>query len=275
MSRDGAQLLGREPQGRQPQDAGRASASPGATRPTARGYAPSSNRSGPSRPRSSARSDGRDSRWSPSLTSVTCTSSDVQPVGEAQRGLPRHVGVALAVQQADRAVERDRRVAAAGGRGPSSISAAVIAGRVAVVARHVQHAVAQQASRARRGAIASHISVSVKSGAAAMPTRPATRSGRASADQQRDPAAHAGADQHQRALGQPVDQGQRVLGPARRWCRRRTRRRWRRGRNSRAAGRPGRALRRTPRARAPWRRSCRCGSPAGTPRSGRRPGVRR
>jgi hypothetical protein len=54
---------------------------------------------------------------------------------------------------------------------------------------------------------------SVKSGAAAMPTSPATRSGRRGRHAQRDPAPHRGSDQHLRPLGQRADRGDRVLGP--------------------------------------------------------------
>ena len=72
---DGAQLLGGEPQGRQPQDASDAGAdlalselSRGATCHPPRGAPPTVRHS-------SARSCGRDSRWSPSFTTVTCTSA--------------------------------------------------------------------------------------------------------------------------------------------------------------------------------------------------------
>ena len=68
---DGAQLLGGEPQGVPAGGRSRRSACAGSIRAIARDYAPSWPRSGASVRRSSARSCGRDSRWSPSFTRIT------------------------------------------------------------------------------------------------------------------------------------------------------------------------------------------------------------
>ena len=66
-------------------------------------------------------------------------------------------------------------------------------------------------ARAASGSLSSM--EAVKSGPAAMPTRAAILSWPCERHEQRDPAAHGGADQNERPFGEVVDQEQRVARP--------------------------------------------------------------
>ena len=163
----------------------------------------------------SARQSGVEKRWSASLTSVRRISGPVRVVQQPQRdrraahrcppclaaaapgtagaGASRSTRLLPPVldQAAGDRIGRRRHSRRGGRTGPSFSKVGAFGG----------------------GELGSHMLSSVKSGAAAMPTKPATRSGMRAGQQQRDPAAHRRADQHLRAFGQRVDHRQRILGP--------------------------------------------------------------
>ncbi len=224
-------------------------------------------RSAPRVRHSSARSCGRDSRWSPSFTRITSTSWLV--TCSAMRSAISH-GTSGSCWPCSRRTGQSIAIGPFSTRcvRPSSISARVIGIGLAVLARHMQDPIAhergafleghrlphQRLGEVGRSGDADQRGDAVRAGAA----RRAARSSRPSRSRP-------GPASQPRSAGRSRPAHPRSSG---RSCRPRTGRRWNHARSSRTEAWPGRVRRRTPPARSPCRRSCRCGSPAGRPRWG-------
>ena len=142
---------------------------------------------------------GRDRRWSPSWIIVSTTSSRRQPVRQREGVLPRHVGVLRALQDANRAADLD-------GAAEQQMLAAVLDQRagdrigLAIFRRPHPDALGLDLAASPPAEKPFHISSSVKSGAGAISTSPASDARSRCAlrqlarQQQRHPAAHRRAD---------------------------------------------------------------------------------
>ncbi len=125
---------------------------------------------------------------------------------------PGHVRIVLAVQQPHRTVERDRCMQQQPGASVLDQRAGDGIG-LAVLAWPVQDTVAHEGGALLDGHRLPHQRLGeVGRGGDTDQRGDAIRTGERG--EQRDPAAHRRADQDQRSLGQPVDHGERIVGPA-------------------------------------------------------------
>ena len=215
---------------------------------------------------SRARSASRESRWSPSSISVDDDLASGKTFRQAERRPIGHIGIAPC-RAADR-TGQERAI----GRAQDQMPAPFLDQRAGEGDRLVliggimdDLALRPSVGGAARRRCRAQISSSVKSGAPAMPIRPATRCRPGKRRQQAiqqpmlEPTRICG------PLGHLVENGERIVASSARWCRRGNRPRMRHGRNSRNAGTaPALAAGNGPRARSPWCPSCRSGSRTGT-----------
>ena len=209
---DGTQLLGGEPQGLQPADAAGARACAGAIRPIARAYAPSSPRSGRASgiaapdPAAATGDDRHPSPGSPRTSWLVTCSAMRSAISHGTSGsrwpCSRRTGQSMRDRPVQQQVVR-----------PSSISARVIGYGSPYWLGTCRTPSRMSVARSLEGHRLPHQRLGeVGRGGDADQRGDAIRAGEGG--QQRDPAAHRGADQDQRPFGQPVDHGQRILGPA-------------------------------------------------------------
>ena len=131
--------------------------------------------------------------------------------GDAERGFPGDIRVLLAVEEADVALDRDGGV-------QEEVGAAFLdevkghGGGVAVLAGNVQDTFGQEA-----GAFGGHEGVPDEGfgevGGGGDADEGGGAGGPGQGNEEGDPAAHAGADQHEGAVGEAVDDVKGVLGP--------------------------------------------------------------
>ena len=190
---------------------------------------------------SNRKSCGRDSRWSPSFTSVTCTSGLVQPLGDAQRTFPRahprSAGRAAAGPGSPARLSRP----SSRWRRPSSISARVTGVGSPYWLGTLDHALAAADGRARPGQSRPHqlLGEIGRRGDADQGGDPLAASRARSAAQSSRPSTSRPAPEA-RSVSRPMTR-QRILGPAADVPSVEARHRWRHGRNSRTAASPGRS----------------------------------
>jgi len=134
----------------------------------------------------------------------------VEPGGQAERRLPRHIRIALTLQQPNRAAERDRRAQHQPGA-PVLDQRAGDRQVLAVLARRVDHAVGQQPRALRRQHCCPH-HILGKIGRGGDPDQAHDPARTRQRQQQGDPAAHAGPHENERA-GDAVHHRHRIRGP--------------------------------------------------------------